>query len=404
MKQLDHPNIVKYFTGWLDKEKQRVIIITELVSGGSLKQNLKSIRSPRLRLLKKWIREILSGLAYLHSKKIIHRDIKCDNIFLDKVSGTLKIGDLGGSAFLYKDYATKYIGTEEFMAPEVHEGKYTVKADIYSLGMAIIEMLTMEKPYKECEGAVNIYEHIKNGIYPEAMGKIENDDVLEFIKLCLKRESERPSANELLENNFLRDLDSKDNDLPVKVGNILRQKNFFSQTSEFKLNDQNYFCSTKQEESKKEKPQLKKSLGLCSKLVYKDSLQNLLNINKPILSPREIGNKKKKHSSFKISIKDLGNDGSPISPSSQRANTQGIRNKSEVEINFIVGKEEWKNKSNFIILTFIVELLKCPYNLEKDTVDGLVNELQKAIDLNEEETKIVKTKLSDSSKYLLYYS
>ena len=71
MKQLDHPNIVKYYTGWYDKEKKKVIIITEMVSGGSLKQNLKSIRSPRLRLLKKWIKEILSGLAYLHSKKII---------------------------------------------------------------------------------------------------------------------------------------------------------------------------------------------------------------------------------------------------------------------------------------------------------------------------------------------
>ena len=354
MKQLNHPNIVQYITGWFDMKKQRVIIITELVSGGSLKQNLKSIRSPRLRLLKKWIREILSGLAYLHSKKIIHRDIKCDNIFLDKVSGILKIGDLGGSAFLYKDYATNYIGTEEFMAPEVHEGKYTIKADIYSLGIAIIEMLTLEKPYKECEGAMNIYEHIKKGIYPEAMGKIENEEVLEFIKLCLKRESERPSANELLENDFLSDLDSKDNDLPVKVGNILRQNNFFSQTSEFKLNDKNYFSSPKFEETKKEKAQFKNNLGLYSKPVFKDSLQNLLNLNKPILSPREIGNKKKKPSSFKISIKDIGSDGSPISPSSQRSKNQEIKNKSEVEINFIVGKEEWKNKSNLNIYQFLL--------------------------------------------------
>ena len=67
MKQLDHPNIVKYYTGWYDKEKIKVIIITEMVSGGSLKQNLKSIRSPRLRLLKKWIKEILSGLGKMYA-------------------------------------------------------------------------------------------------------------------------------------------------------------------------------------------------------------------------------------------------------------------------------------------------------------------------------------------------
>ena len=339
MKQLDHPNIVKYYTGWYDKEKKKVIIITEMVSGGSLKQNLKSIRSPRLRLLKKWIKEILSGLAYLHSKKIIHRDIKCDNIFLDKVSGSLKIGDLGGSV-LCEGYATNFVGTEEFMAPEVIEGKYTVEADIYSLGMAIIEMLTMEKPYNELDGAVSIYDHVIRGIYPEAMSKIENAKVLEFIKLCLKREKERPSASELLESEFLQDLDSKENDLPVRVDNILRQNNFYKPQSEVyksKVSAVSEFCLVSPR-NKSGNISYNANTPKIVKAPSKESVHTPL-AKQLILSPREGGLKKKKTSSFQITIKD----------SNHQNNSQPAKNKNEVEINFIIKKEEWKNKSKLIL-------------------------------------------------------
>ena len=340
MKQLDHPNIVKYYTGWYDKEKKRVIIITEMVSGGSLKQNLKSIRSPRLRLLKKWIKEILSGLAYLHSKKIIHRDIKCDNIFLDKVTGTLKIGDLGGSV-LCEGYATNFVGTEEFMAPEVIEGKYTVKADIYSLGMAIIEMLTMEKPYNELDGAVSIYDHVIRGVYPEAMNKIENQKVLEFIKICLRREKERPSAVELLESDFLKDLDSKENDLPVKVDNMLRQNNFYKPQSEVYKSKASVVSEFSLISPRNRSGNISFN-GNTPKIVKAPSKESVLtpHAKQLILSPREGGLRKKKTSSFQITVKDTNHQNC----------IQPAKMKNEVEINFIIKKEEWKNKSKLVYI------------------------------------------------------
>ena len=227
MKNLKHPNIIQYYYGWLDQNKKKVYMITEFFTGGTLKNHLKKSQPPRLRVIKKWIKEILKGLNYLHSKEIIHRDIKCENFFFDRINGTVKIGDLGESQFLkgYK-FLSNFVGTEGFIAPEVHEGKYNTKADIYSLGMAIIEMLTLETPYKECDGILQIYDKEKKNIFPESLKKICNLNVVNFIKLCLKNQNERPSAKELLFNKWLNDDLSDENDKPVFIKEKLRLNAF----------------------------------------------------------------------------------------------------------------------------------------------------------------------------------
>ena len=110
MSKLNHPNIVKFIAGWYNRKLKKVIMITEFISGGSLKLNIKKINiSPRLRLIKKWIKEILNGLSYLHSQNIIHRDIKCDNIFIDRITGNIKIGDLGNGIIVKENILLKLI-------------------------------------------------------------------------------------------------------------------------------------------------------------------------------------------------------------------------------------------------------------------------------------------------------
>ncbi len=165
MKKLNHPNLINYISAWFDKNKSEFIIITEIICGGSLKKHLNKIQAPRLKVIKSWIKETLKGLKYLHTEvkpPIVHRDIKCDNLFIDSTNGSIKIGDLGLSKIQTGDYTKSYAGTEEFMAPEVYQGNYTVLADIYSLGMCILEMVTLEKPYKECESNfLKIYENVK---------------------------------------------------------------------------------------------------------------------------------------------------------------------------------------------------------------------------------------------------
>jgi len=169
-------------------------------------------------------------LDYLHSNNIIHHDIKCENIYLDRISGNLKIGCIGSieSLPLGADHFEKYVGTPEFMAPEVNEGNYNFKSDIYSLGLSLIELLTVQKPYKECEGSLNIYINKKKGIMPESFKLIKDKGIREFIMLCLSKENKRPTAKELLENNeWLNNKNNCENNTIIEIKGALRQKNFY---------------------------------------------------------------------------------------------------------------------------------------------------------------------------------
>ena len=151
--------MLEYFSAWYEESKNKAVIITELLQGGNLREHRKYQKKLKIKLIKKWIKQILLALDYLHSNGFIHHDIKSQNILVNRITGNLKIGDLIGlEKVSEKGYFTKYFGTEEFMAPEVKEGKYTFKADIYSLGLTIIQILTMEKPYKEFKRKNNLDE------------------------------------------------------------------------------------------------------------------------------------------------------------------------------------------------------------------------------------------------------
>ena len=219
LKPLKHPNIISFIFCFYNDAKNEIVFITELFSGGSLSKYLLQFKYPRLRLVKLWCQEILKGLKYLHEYKppIIHRDIKCDNIFINKNTGEVKIGDLGLSIILKDtEYAEQFCGTIEYCSPEVYQKKYGVKSDIYSFGMSMIEMITGEKPYSECKGQIlAVCNKVKNKILPICLNKIKNEKVIEFIKKCLKPEEERPSADELLNDKFLNDLDSEENNFPA---------------------------------------------------------------------------------------------------------------------------------------------------------------------------------------------
>ena len=225
-----HENILKYISSWINIPKGIYVIIEELCTGGNINSNYQYIQKPKLKLIKKWIKEILAGLDFLHMNHLIHHDIKCENIYLDRISGHLKIGCIGALERLPEgaDHFEKYAGTPEYMAPEVNEGKYNYKADIYSLGLSLVELLTVQKPYKECEGALNIYINKKKGIMPESFNIITDKGIREFIMLCLNTENKRPTAKEILEHNkWLNDKNVSENNSIIEIKGALRQKNFY---------------------------------------------------------------------------------------------------------------------------------------------------------------------------------
>jgi WNK lysine deficient protein kinase len=90
------------------------------------------------------------------------------------------------------------------MAPEIFEGKYSTGVDIYAFGMCVLEMATLETPYQECKGLPQIYKHIEQRIKPKSLESIECDSLRNFISKCLNDSKDRPSASELLDDEFFQ--------------------------------------------------------------------------------------------------------------------------------------------------------------------------------------------------------
>jgi serine/threonine protein kinase len=102
LERLHHNNIISFHGSWVNREKEQVIFVTEILSSGTLKSFINKVQVIRWKIAKRWAIQILNGLQYLHSydPPIIHRDLKCDNIFINGTTGDLRIGDLGLSTMV----------------------------------------------------------------------------------------------------------------------------------------------------------------------------------------------------------------------------------------------------------------------------------------------------------------
>lgn len=123
----------------------------------------------------------------------------------------VKIGDLGLAAIVGKSRAAhSIIGTPEFMAPELYEEDYTELVDIYSFGMCLLEMVTLEIPYSECDSVAKIYKKVTSGVRPQALGRVRDPEVMAFIEKCLAEPRARPSASDLLHDPFFDGIHDED--------------------------------------------------------------------------------------------------------------------------------------------------------------------------------------------------
>ncbi|KAL6982131.1 non-specific serine,threonine protein kinase [Sarracenia purpurea var. burkii] len=200
------------YDSWVDDKEKTVNMITELFTSGNLRQYRKKYKSVDMKAIKNWARQILQGLDYLHRQNppIVHRDLKCDNIFVNGNNGEIKIGDLGLATVMQQPTAKSVIGTPEFMAPELYEEEYNELVDIYSFGMCLLEMVTCEYPYVECKNPAQIYKKVTSGIKPASLGKVNDPEVKNFIEKCLVPASQRLPAKELLKDPFLHSQTQKE--------------------------------------------------------------------------------------------------------------------------------------------------------------------------------------------------
>ncbi|KAF5786394.1 putative protein kinase WNK-NRBP family [Helianthus annuus] len=206
LKTLKHSNIMKFYTWWVDTDNRNINFVTEMFTSGTLRQYRQKHRRVNINAIKHWCRQILKGLVYLHSHDppVIHRDLKCDNIFINGNQGEVKIGDLGLAAILHKSHAARCVGTPEFMAPEVYAEEYNELVDIYAFGMCVLEMVTFEYPYNECTHPAQIYKKVTSGKKPNAFYKVKDPEVRQFVEKCLVTVSQRLPAIELLKDPFLQ--------------------------------------------------------------------------------------------------------------------------------------------------------------------------------------------------------
>ena len=139
LSQLSHPNVVSYLG--TSKSSRNLYVHLEFVEGGSLAQLIHEFGALSIPLIQHYTKQILNGLQFLHSKHLVHRDIKPNNILVSK-DGCCKLADFGCVIEIMElREMASYIGTAIYMSPESHRQKDVCsKADMWSLGCTVIEM------------------------------------------------------------------------------------------------------------------------------------------------------------------------------------------------------------------------------------------------------------------------
>uniref|UniRef100_A0A8C1Z7C0 Mitogen-activated protein kinase kinase kinase 3-like n=1 Tax=Cyprinus carpio TaxID=7962 RepID=A0A8C1Z7C0_CYPCA len=206
LKNLHHERIVQYYGCLRDHIEKTLTIFMEYMPGGSVKDQLKAYGALTENVTRKYTRQILEGMSYLHSNMIVHRDIKGANILRDS-AGNVKLGDFGASKRLQticmsSTGVRSVTGTPYWMSPEVISGEgYGRKADVWSLGCTVVEMLTEKPPWAEFEAMAAIFKIATQPTNPQLPSHI-SEHTRDFLRCIFVEAKYRPSAEELLRHPF----------------------------------------------------------------------------------------------------------------------------------------------------------------------------------------------------------
>ncbi|XP_043960905.1 TRAF2 and NCK interacting kinase b isoform X6 [Gambusia affinis] len=218
-KYSHHRNIATYYGAFIKKNPpgmdDQLWLVMEFCGAGSVTDLIKNTKGNSLK--EEWIayicREILRGLTHLHQHKVIHRDIKGQNVLLTE-NAEVKLVDFGVSAQLDRTVGRRntFIGTPYWMAPEViacdenPDATYDFKSDLWSLGITAIEMAEGAPPLCDMHPMRALFLIPRNPA-PRLKSKKWSKKFQSFIESCLvKSHSQRPSTEQLLKHPYIRDL------------------------------------------------------------------------------------------------------------------------------------------------------------------------------------------------------
>ncbi len=208
LKSLQHPNIIRCIDFFVDEKK--LCLVTEYADLGDLSKIIRyQILSGYFfceEIILNWFTQLCFAIKYIHSKNILHRDLKLSNIFLTS-KGNIKLGDFGIAKILSskEDLAKTLVGTPYYLSPELCLKKpYNHKSDIWSLGCILYEMMYLKHAF-EADSIGELVMNILEGNYNLKINAGFNEDVINLLKSILVIDAnKRPSIEDILQFKVLK--------------------------------------------------------------------------------------------------------------------------------------------------------------------------------------------------------
>uniref|UniRef100_A0A8B9JGA6 non-specific serine/threonine protein kinase n=1 Tax=Astyanax mexicanus TaxID=7994 RepID=A0A8B9JGA6_ASTMX len=211
LSKMKHPNIVAFFRSF--NERNNLYIVMEYCDGGDLMKKISMQRGQPFKeqQIMDWFVQICLGLKHIHDRKVLHRDIKAQNIFLTQGGSKVKLGDFGIARLLNNtvELARTCVGTPYYLSPEICENRpYNNKTDMWSLGCVLYELCTLRHPF-EGSSLRQLIVRICKGYYTPVSQRYSSDLRTLVSQLFKISPRDRPSVNSLLKRPLLHTLISK---------------------------------------------------------------------------------------------------------------------------------------------------------------------------------------------------